>query len=393
MLPNPVEWYASLKRSVRFPSVTQKTEARSDFGKNTKGGLGRFLRQNVLSLLGSYQVYWRWYPQATWRGKRLIRRESVGAIFSTAPPWVAHLVARRLKLTYDLPWIADFRDFWAHDIWGPKDQAGWADALTQRLEAGCMRDADLVICNTNRMRNDFSRRYPELPGAKFVLLPNGYDDVRLNPQMGLENPATSHDPETPDLKKKLVLHLGELYSGRRVDTLCQAVLRLIEAGSVDNRAIKVLFQGDAAPAIVSAAERASPALIQDGCIEFRPRISWSEGQQLLEDADVLLIIQGNNPAIPAKFYEYLRTGKPILAVVERGPLTEILEETGSGMWADPRDPADIAAKLKEAMARPRRSPEEICEVAGRFHYRCLTEQLAKWVWSLANEHFNRGKTR
>lgn len=392
MLPNPLEWLASMKRSLRSSSSNPKAVEPTDVKKNAKGTSSMFLRRNILSLFGCYQVYWRWYPQAAWRGKRLVRRESVSTIFSTAPPWAAHLVARRIKLKYDLPWIADFRDFWAYDIWGPQNAPRWVDTLSRKLEADCMRDADLVICNTNHMRNIFARRYPELPPSKFVLLPNGYDDASLIPQTALENPTATSDQETPGQTQKLLLHLGDLYSGRRVDTLCQAISGLIETGNLDKRTIKIRFQGDAAPAIVSAAERATPELIRDGCIEFRPRISWQEGQQLLERADVLLIMQGNNPAIPAKFYEYLRTGKTIFAVVQQGPLTEILEGTQSGLWADPRNPADIAAKLKQALGRPRRLPEEVRQVASKFHYKHLTEQLAKWAWSLASEHANREKS-
>ena len=99
---------------------------------------------------------------------------------------------------------------------------------------------------------------------------------------------------------------------------------------------------------------------------------------MIWQADLLLIFQGGHVLqIPAKFYEYLSTGKPIFAVAKKGALTNLLEETGSGTWADSEKPEEIAAGLLKALALPALSSEEVQQRwYSRFHYRSLAARLA-----------------
>ena len=63
-------------------------------------------------------------------------------------------------------------------------------------------------------------------------------------------------------------------------------------------------------------------------VEFRPPVSWKAAQAELAAADMLLV-QGDHPtAIPAKFFEYLQTGKPILGIGQGGALKDIIEDHG-----------------------------------------------------------------
>ncbi len=198
------------------------------------------------------------------------------------------------------------------------------------------------------------------------------------------SPVFPHLPPSaePKAPTRLLLHLGWLYRGRRIDTFCQAVASLVRCGKLDPSSFKILFLGDADPSIAASAHQLVPELIQSKCIEFQPQVSWQKGQQVLASADVLLIFQGNHPGITAKFYEYLQTGKPILAIVEQGELSHMLEMTRSGLWADPGDPTKIAAKLLDALALPVRPLEEVERFAGQYHYRSLTGQLAAWIREL-----------
>jgi hypothetical protein len=71
-------------------------------------------------------------------------------------------------------------------------------------------------------------------------------------------------------------------------------------------------------------------------IAFEPRISYQEALQEMLGADGLLILQGDaaNYQIPAKIYEYLRAGRPILALVDSaGDTAALLETAGASFVA------------------------------------------------------------
>jgi hypothetical protein len=57
----------------------------------------------------------------------------------------------------------------------------------------------------------------------------------------------------------------------------------------------------------------------------------------------------------SKCYEYLATGRPVLAVAPRdGEAARVLSGSACAVFADPGDPEDVAAKLLDLFARWRR---------------------------------------
>jgi hypothetical protein len=69
----------------------------------------------------------------------------------------------------------------------------------------------------------------------------------------------------------------------------------------------------------------------------------------MEDTDYLLLTMTNDISVPGKLFEYMATGKPILAVTEPGSeVDQILGETGCGISAPPGDPQAIEKMLMRA---------------------------------------------
>jgi glycosyltransferase involved in cell wall biosynthesis len=54
-----------------------------------------------------------WVGPAVRRGKRLCKANNYDVVMSTSPPVSTHMVARQLSIQYDIPWVADFRDYWS----------------------------------------------------------------------------------------------------------------------------------------------------------------------------------------------------------------------------------------------------------------------------------------
>ena len=371
MLPTLLDFYRSLRRNGRGSGPGASAPSASRPGSATGPG---FLRRSALALFEIPDTSGAWYIPAVRRARRIVAAEPIAAVFSSVPPYAAHLVARSLKKRLDVPWLADFRDPWTRS---PLRQTlpGWRRWIDRRMESSCLRWADRVICNTDRLRAAFSRFHPEVPGDKFVTLTNGFDDPLTTPPSG----GTRSGP-------RLFLHLGSLYGDRRIDTFCQALGILVGRGALDPATFKVLFVGDNDASFVRQTESDAPALMARGCIEFRSRVNWQAADRIRWDADLLLLFFDDPLAVPAKFYEYLPTGKPILAVTPEGALSDVLERTGAGVWVRPDDPAGIASKLQEALARTAfPAGEAQRRWAAEFHFRSLAGKLAGWVKDLVQK--------
>jgi glycosyltransferase involved in cell wall biosynthesis len=365
MLPTPMDLYRSVRLQVGFRHRDAANPASSEAEPSKTPGI---LRTHGRALLEIPDPYWGWYVPATRMACHLMVAERVAAVFSSVPPYTAHLVARFLRKRFDVPWLADFRDPWTHN---PRSEAfpSWRCWIDRQLESSCLRWADRIICNTDRLRATFERFHPDLAAHKLVTLTNGFDESL---------PGAS----TADTRggRRLLLHLGSLYGGRRIDTFCQALSLLINQGRLDPATFRVLFVGynDGRAAIGSASD-----LMEKGCVEFRSRVSWQIADQIRWNADLLLIFFADPLAVPAKFYEYLPTGKPIFAVTPHGALTDMIEKTGAGVCVEPDNPTEIAAKLLEALARPSVPPEQVQQRwSDEFHFRSLAGRLASWVKDL-----------
>ena len=357
----PMDWYQRSKVFLGMPR-------RSEQSVKPPAAEDRpcLLKRHLTKLLQFPGPHSGWYWPALRAAERLIREESPTAIFSSGPPAVSHRIAYRLKREHNLPWIADFRDPWATHPY-ENDDPGWWRWVNRYLESKCVRAADRVICNTEWMRQNFLKSYPDLPQQKFVTLTNGFVDHHPLPAK-----------ETPVRTRRLFLHLGSLYHLRRIDTFCAAVESLVGAQRLDPDTFQIVFLGFVDSSFEVAARQAAPVLFQNACIEFRPHVDRQEARQILGEADMLLVFQGGyHLQIPAKFYEYLATGRRIFAVAQKGALTDMLEQTGSGLWADPENPAEIAANFLRALDLPVISPEEAQQRwYDQFHYRSLTACLA-----------------
>ncbi len=54
-----------------------------------------------------------WVGPAVRLGKKLCKAHNYDVVMSTSPPVSCHLVARQLSIQFDIPWVADFRDYWS----------------------------------------------------------------------------------------------------------------------------------------------------------------------------------------------------------------------------------------------------------------------------------------
>ncbi|WP_116127821.1 hypothetical protein [Lewinella sp. IMCC34183] len=244
---------------------------------------------------------------------RLVREKRITTILSSFRPWSDHLVARRLKREFPrLHWIADFRDIHAdpirHDVWWPALQRWWGRRV--------LREAD-EVWGVSRGQVEQLRKL--FPGAT----------VRRNSINELP-PATT----APRTDRFTIVYTGSLYE--RLHTLAPLVdslNALVAAGEVEPGEVELVYRGkdDA------LWKELTKDLNQYVHCNTRGYISPAAAQKLQRDAQVLLLLSWTGPdyygVLTAKLYDYLSTGRPIMAII-KGPadpeIEEILTATHTG---------------------------------------------------------------
>ena len=263
-----------------------------------------------------------WVPHAVEAASRIVAREGdVRSILSTSPPVGSHLAAYWTKRRYpQLRWVADFRD---PILGNPNRARQWArpyDAALERLIFSC---ADVVIAVSDAFVETWKKNHPAM-AHKFHVIWNGFD------------PEDAFGPKTiPARSRRVLLHAGVLYRQRHPKAMLAALDRLIEGGRLNPDDILVRFLGHLQGAEELTAMPFVKRLTQRGCLELDGKsVPRPEAMDQIATADWLFLIDilsldGAGYTVPAKIFDYLLTGRPVLAITDRdAPVDMILESCG-----------------------------------------------------------------
>lgn len=301
-----------------------------------------------LAIAGRYPAFLafpdRWVgslPAVVRRGLGLLRRQRIDAVCSTSPPVTAHLVARFLRQRTTAPWILELRDPWNLSApFGPVLQA-----LDRRLARRLLGAADRVVVTTDQLADELRA----VVGPQRVrVVPNGFD----------ERDFTAPAP-APDGRFTL-LHAGHVGAGYRDPVELLRAVRLGCAAGLLPADIRVRFLG--VPEDAAADLRAAASGLGLGeAVETAPRVSAREAIAAMCVASLLVVLQekaGFARSVPSKVWEYLRSGRAIVAIAPPGGATHAALCGVSGVRLAPENrAATIAPLLAEAYAAWRAQPE------------------------------------
>lgn len=281
-----------------------------------------------------------WLIGALPAGLWLLRRHRPRVIWSTSPIPTAHLIGYVLHRLSGLPWIADLRDPLTDDEY-PEHP------LTRRcclwIERLTLRRCTLAVCTTPGAVRSYRRRFPELPAERFRLIENGYDEENF-----IEAAATTTQPVGGHPRPLLLLHSGVIYPSERDPApLLDALRALRQRNALGPATLRVILRAtghdDGIAALIAARG------LQD-IVTLAPRLPYRAALAEMLEADGLLLLQAANcnHQVPAKLYEYLRAGRPILA------LTDAAGDTAATLRAagiDTIAPLDAQSGIEQGLLR------------------------------------------
>jgi glycosyltransferase involved in cell wall biosynthesis len=300
--------------------------------------LGHLVRASAKrALVPDPQVVW--YPFALRAASRLVLHDGFDTVVVTAPPFSSFLVGNELKRRFPaVKLVSDFRDDWLGFYLSGVDQlvthGKRLDAIA--LERETLEVCDLVVATTKATARAMHDRHPCVPVSKFAVVPNGFD-----PSLPLH---FSQATERSHRRGKMVAtYVGTVYrpsSPRHwldvVDSLPEAMRSRIETRFVG----RVIPEEEP----ILAGRRSS--VVKLGFMPQAEAIRW------IAETDYLLLVVDDELTIPGKLFEYLATGKPILALTPpRGESGRLIAEAQSGWVAHPCDAAAIAELAVMAFGR------------------------------------------
>jgi glycosyltransferase involved in cell wall biosynthesis len=325
-------------------------------------------RTFVAKLLDRTVPYSAWLPHALAACFQTVRRYRPDAVLTSGPPHCVHMLGLALKRGYGLPWLADFRDPWiGQDATSPAGPT-WP-IFAACAERAVMKHADCVIANAPGACATIQTGYPR-HRDKVVTITNGYDPESY---VRLSTPRPSNGALS-------IVHAGELYFGRDPRPFLDAI-RLARAEPSAAGPFRVSFLGRTGESVNLAHEIDQRGLGQ--VVTLEGQVPYRQTLLDLARADLLLLLDtpGRRIGVPAKLYEYLGAGRPVLALAEPdGDVAWVLRRGGMPYRiASILDRDGIRQALRELSAELRTNghSSQTHRPLAAFTRERLTQQLAR----------------
>lgn len=292
------------------------------FANETKESLfqkvSKFLRGNFL--LPDPRKGWNKY--ALKKAVELIKEYKIDTVITTSPPHSTQLIGLALRKRFNIRWIADLRDPWT-DIYyyNQFKHTAIARKIDRNYERQVVENADLLISVSEDVKRIFADKSAQPIAEKTVVIPNGFDseDFRVG--------------ELPQEKKKVITYTGTISEAYDVDSLLAALLQLSKEWA---EKLLIRFVGKVPSTIASRFRETGFEVELVGYVDHPKSIEY------LFRSDLLLLVipkvANNRGILTGKFFEYLASQKPVLAIGPvDGDLAQIIAETECGEIFDYAD--------------------------------------------------------
>lgn len=327
----------------------------------------------------------RQFPTDTWlllfaaRYRALcdvIRRVRPDVLWSTGDPWSALVTMRSLAERFKLPWVADFRDPWTLSSLRTARQWSIPARIDRFLERKVVASADAIVFQAASVAEAYRRHYVDLDLNTHVIF-NSFDPCVFDEPIRFE--AAGRDCVSTDG----VLRIG--FFGRfRALSPATLIINALAAARRENAALASRIEIHSFGPLNE--EDAADALQKGvfGNFHRAPSVPLERSLGALRRFDLLLVStdEKRDQIIPAKIFEYLAAGRPILSLSLNDEVDDILSRTRTGIQLDPRRPEKVAGFMMEclrAVNEGQSLPIEFRPEAGeiaRYEARHTTRELA-----------------
>ena len=258
-----------------------------------------------------------------------------------------------------------------------------------------LRSAAAIIMSTPEAAAELLREFPELANRPVVSITNGYDAADLQAVV----PPRSNDSvfrivhtgylhTELGLRQQRIRHLRKLLGGQLpgVEILTRSHVYLLQALQqllADNPDL----QGRLELVLAGVLSSVDHAAVGDLPFVHTPGyLSHAESLALVRTADLLFLPMQKLPpgrrstTVPGKTYEYIASGRPILAAVPDGDARDFLQAARTAQICNPDDTTAMKNAIEQQIRRWERGedpPAPNRQMVERFDRRRIAEDFAQ----------------
>lgn len=247
--------------------------------------------------------------------EEFLQKEKIDTLITTGPPHSLHLIGLGLKKRLQIKWIADFRDPWTKIGYHSKLKLNKSSRKKHKeLEREVLNSVDELIVTSFTTKAEFQTKTKK----PVNVITNGFDSQKMPKKITLD-------------KKFSFSHIGSLLSGRNPEILWHIFREILNENTTFAEKFKLRLVGSVSTEVIDSIH----SFGLQPFLEILSYVSHAEALKLQRQSQVLLLLEINKKEtrgiIPGKLFEYLNSGRPLIAVgPENWDVQQILEETRGG---------------------------------------------------------------
>lgn len=250
-------------------------------------------------------------PTALKNGRKVLRKTPCEAIMVNSDPYAGAYVGYKLSTEFNIPLIIDFRDPWSVCELRSPMRPFFTRFSVRFLESKIVNSASKIVLNTKEALLDYRKLYDQNPSNKFTHLYNFNDTSIFN--------KVTSEIITENTPKKMV-YMGNFRRFINGKELFEMLSILKDRGYTDNH-IKLSIYGN----FPDESLRLAISYGITHFLEIHEPVPYVDIIKILESHDLLtLIMNKTRQRLPAKFFDYLCSTKPIISISDNPELKELV---------------------------------------------------------------------
>ena len=245
--------------------------------------------------------------------KKILNVEDFEYVISTSPLVSGHIINTFIKKQNNaIKSIIDLRDGWIDEPINTYLKFPLRKYYESQKERDVFNFADHIIVTSEKWKELLVSRYPEF-GAKTTVLTNAYPDIDLDKIKKSEKNYKYLCKDEINLS-----YIGRLTQSRPENTIKSLFKPLIGLNKYKNKKIKLNFFG-----VLSRTELKYIDALKNEIlfgVKYWGYLKKDEVFGIINESDILILHGMNRAFIPCKFFDYVFTGKPILAITPRNSM-------------------------------------------------------------------------
>lgn len=252
-------------------------------------------------------------PLALKNGRNILKEQACDAIVVNSDPYAAAYVGYRLSVEFNIPLIVDFRDPWSVCELRKPLRPYVTKHAVEYIESKIIKRSSKVILNTMNTLSDYRKKYANSDPYKFSFLYNFNDTGLFDTEKG---------NNVQDGAPKSLLYMGNFRRFINGKELFEILSILRHRGYTPNQ-IQLSIYGNF--------PRESYQLATNfGVLPYlniQNPVPYGQLLTKMESADLLMLMMNRTQQrLPAKFFDYLCSSKPILAISGNTELNDLVND-------------------------------------------------------------------